>query len=133
MRFLTVLLVIFANMGCATTTAEMKTAAPWQVWIVDSPIEETFRAYKDFAEAEMSGGDILWAEGTRTKAYFYGRTAELSLVLENNAFGKGTYLHFELEQQDASTRVKVWPFSRQQEKDAEKFKALLPTSEAGTL
>ena len=121
--------IILAVSGCApTTTADLKQSEESkQVWVVDSPIATTFKAYKDLAETRMSGTDFLWAEGIRPKAYFYGDTAELTLGLEGNPFGNAKVLHLEFAKQPNGTAVTVWSSNKHWQKKAEEFRALLPT------
>ncbi|RRN54612.1 hypothetical protein EIM48_13760 [Pseudoxanthomonas sp. SGNA-20] len=116
--------------GCATpSTGEIRSTAPVARWVTTAPIEETFRVYKDFAEEELSGGDVLWAEGIRTKAYFYGEAAEISLVMESGAPGKGTYMHLELRQHPVGTHVTTWIAYNSWNKHVERIRQLLPTQD----
>ena len=124
-----VITLSFLLAGCGETTSELiKQPGKNESWVVRAPIDVTFKTYKDYAEDNLTGGDFLWAEGLRSKAYFYGQTAELSLRLENNPFGQGTYLHFEFSKRNDDTVVNTWYYNGRWQDNAQKFKELLPTS-----
>ncbi len=114
--------------GCATTKAELTTNTDnMQVWDVGAPIDEVFRTYKDYAEENLSGGDILWSGGRRVKGYFYGPNAELSIKMEGNPLAQITFLHFEFDKGVENTIVKTWYYDGGWKSIAETFKTLLPT------
>ncbi len=121
-------LVLLATTGCATTKAELTSnTEKMQVWEVSAPIDKVFRTYKDYSEANLSGGDFLWSGGLRVKGYFYGSDAELSIKMEGNPLARVMYLHFEFYENPENTKVKVWYYNGPWRKNAERFKALLPT------
>lgn len=105
------------------TASQLKSEYAEQKWVVDAPIEKTFRAYKDYADERVGSG----FEGLRAKSNFYGTSAELSIALEGNPLMSGPFLHFEMTKvTDTQTRVGVWSRNDAWRDHAQKFKALMP-------
>ncbi|WP_153741347.1 hypothetical protein [Marinobacter nauticus] len=126
LALLIAVVIIFS--GCATSKSELiSNERNMQVWEVVAPTDKVFRAYKDYSEENLSGGDVLWSGGLRVKGYFYGPDAELSIKMEGNPLARVTYLHFELSEKLENTEVKVWYYNGPWKENAEEFKTILPT------
>lgn len=112
--------------GCNTMTAsQMKGEFAEHRWVVDAPIEKTFRTYKDYADERVGSG----FEGLRAKSNFYGTSAELSIALEGNPIMSGPFLHFEMTKlTETQTRVGAWARNDAWREHAQKFKALMPNA-----
>ncbi|MDH2299870.1 hypothetical protein [Cobetia sp. 29-18-1] len=91
--------------GCAGNANIKDSTGNMTNWTVEQPIKEVFRVYKDHLEENYSGGDVLWAEGTRVKGFFYTDEAELTVSISGNPFIKGPFLYVEMQEASGKTAV----------------------------
>ena len=108
MRLIAICFVLVVT-GCAgPTIKQFKENKPSETWIVQLPIDQVYRDYKEYSEEKYQTS--MFMGGMRVNGDFYGvnEGAGLSIVLEGTMMGAGPYLHFEFKYQQGTTSVTGW-------------------------
>ncbi|NDV50097.1 hypothetical protein [Salipiger sp. PrR003] len=126
-RILIALFLTFTLTSCATKTGQdLKEVDKYPPisWTVNQPIQEVYKAYKDHAEKNLSGGDFLWSGGLRVRSDFYGMEegADLEVKMEGNPLAPVTYLRFELSKSGTGTNIRAWYYNNPWRHRAEEFR-----------
>ena len=125
------LFIAVAISGCATNMTHQQLTAGTdnqEIWQVDAPSQQVFRAYRDLMRNKINGSWLSDESGMEFAGQYYGPAAELSLGLMSNPLARWEYLHFEMDETDGRTVVKVWYLDDKWQQRLSEYKALLPTT-----